>query len=568
MININGDITVPAGTNLTENKEKTLILNSKLTVEGNIEVNGSVVAPPSITRKTKMASTASTDSNAKLEMTGNGTMSVKDGSSMQFDSFADIITPTQNSVLLYAGAKVSVSGKQYIGDSDALIKLSNFSNSTQPVAGYFLNGDGKLLLVIFEKAEVLQTEQDILDIGVLVKAGGVNQNAGELTIPNFNIINPLNGSVIIEANASLTEDNKAIVTKSDTKSVFNATGGDLDNRRGVGFFKYQDNSILAIIRGDVTMNKAFNTAIIKPEYSKYNDFYKSDLNSTLDIKFNPEIGDLIGGFWGASNPVEGKYDMDMVNNLWEQVRVLAKYNAALVAVTESNYTVASWEIYQAVVAANVVTATNTQAEIDAATLKITTAQNSLITLVAANQDQTAPAGLEEVAPTSDANNDGKITGTTTAMQYKLVSADDKTYVACSEAETTVSSGDYEVRFAAKTGYNSGVAAPIKVLTYGLNVIAPITDGFVYSFKGINIDFDDNIQVPLDYSKIKVTDSNGLDQPISGINTTISTKELQINCLSIVNGEYTITIPKKTIVDMVGERYNNDIDIKFNVKLPN
>ena len=318
-ININGNIIIPVGTNEVINRGKTLILNSKLTVESNIEVNGSIVTPSTIKGMTKMGKkieSVSPVSDPKLEIKDHGVMSVKDGSSMKFDSFTDIITPTNNSVILYAGANVSVGGKQYIGDSsDALIKLSNFTNSIQPVAGYFLNGDRKLLLVIFEKAEVLQTEQNVLDIDVLVKAGGVSQSAGELTIPNFNIINPITGGVIIEANGSLTEGNKSIVTKSDTGSVFNATGGDLDNRRGVLFSKSQNNSVHVSIHGDVTMNKAF-TASISPEYFPYSDFYKSDLNPSLNIKFNPVIGDFIGNSFGDSIPVEGKYEMINNNSLF------------------------------------------------------------------------------------------------------------------------------------------------------------------------------------------------------------------------------------------------------------
>jgi polygalacturonase len=57
---------------------------------------------------------------------------------------------------------------------------------------------------------------------------------------------------------------------------------------------------------------------------------------------------------------------------------LTAYNAALAAVKSTDYTVASWNTYQAVVAANVVTATSTQTQINAATSAITTAQASLV----------------------------------------------------------------------------------------------------------------------------------------------------------------------------------------------
>ena len=57
---------------------------------------------------------------------------------------------------------------------------------------------------------------------------------------------------------------------------------------------------------------------------------------------------------------------------------LTAYEAALAAVKEADYTEASWAAYQTVVDANVVTVANTQAEVDAATLAITTAQADLV----------------------------------------------------------------------------------------------------------------------------------------------------------------------------------------------
>ena len=57
---------------------------------------------------------------------------------------------------------------------------------------------------------------------------------------------------------------------------------------------------------------------------------------------------------------------------------LTAYEAALVAVAQADYTEASWTTYQAVVADNVVTAENSQAEVDAATSAITAAQANLV----------------------------------------------------------------------------------------------------------------------------------------------------------------------------------------------
>ena len=83
-----------------------------------------------------------------------------------------------------------------------------------------------------------------------------------------------------------------------------------------------------------------------------------------------------------------------------------------------------------------------------------------------NQEQSAPSGLLGIAPTTVANNDGKITGTTTAMEYKLAAADDSTYQACAESETgSLSAGNYAVRYQAKTGFNVGSPATVTVTAY-------------------------------------------------------------------------------------------------------
>ena len=85
---------------------------------------------------------------------------------------------------------------------------------------------------------------------------------------------------------------------------------------------------------------------------------------------------------------------------------------------------------------------------------------SAVTAAVANGEQTAPTGLTGVAPTTYGGTNGKITGTTVDMEYKLVSGD--TYVACSATETTVSAGTYQVRYKAKTGYNVGTAVEVVV----------------------------------------------------------------------------------------------------------
>jgi len=60
---------------------------------------------------------------------------------------------------------------------------------------------------------------------------------------------------------------------------------------------------------------------------------------------------------------------------------MTEYDAALTTVTEAAFTTASWTTYAGIVAANVVTDQNTQAEVTTATDNITLAQDGLVTLL-------------------------------------------------------------------------------------------------------------------------------------------------------------------------------------------
>lgn len=83
--------------------------------------------------------------------------------------------------------------------------------------------------------------------------------------------------------------------------------------------------------------------------------------------------------------------------------------------------------------------------------------------------QKEPEGLEGVAPTSLKNDDGKITGTTSAMEYKL--SDDSEYTDCTDSETVVPApGTYDVRYK-KTGSKlAGKPAQVVVDMYQIESI--------------------------------------------------------------------------------------------------
>jgi len=77
------------------------------------------------------------------------------------------------------------------------------------------------------------------------------------------------------------------------------------------------------------------------------------------------------------------------------------------------------------------------------------------------QDQSVPAGLTGIAPTTFGGSDGQITGTTVAMEYKL--STDTSWTACTgTAITGLSSGVYQVRYSATSSVKASSATGVEV----------------------------------------------------------------------------------------------------------
>jgi len=77
------------------------------------------------------------------------------------------------------------------------------------------------------------------------------------------------------------------------------------------------------------------------------------------------------------------------------------------------------------------------------------------------RNQSAPTNLVGVKPTAAGLSDGKITGVTTAMEYKAVSS--SSWIAITGNELTgLIAGDYDVRYAAKSGYRAGEITKVTV----------------------------------------------------------------------------------------------------------
>ncbi|NCB41496.1 MAG: S-layer homology domain-containing protein [Clostridia bacterium] len=87
--------------------------------------------------------------------------------------------------------------------------------------------------------------------------------------------------------------------------------------------------------------------------------------------------------------------------------------------------------------------------------------NTLTVTENVSLDQSAPVGLAGVSPSSIGGSDGKITGTTAAMEYKL--STESTYMAAIGTEITgLEVGTYNVRYANKTGFCAGFDSTVEV----------------------------------------------------------------------------------------------------------
>jgi len=88
-------------------------------------------------------------------------------------------------------------------------------------------------------------------------------------------------------------------------------------------------------------------------------------------------------------------------------------------------------------------------------------QTSAATAVVLNATQLAPTGLLGVAPTTYDGTNGTITSTTTLMEYKLSGGASYTTVTATTI-TGLAAGTYNVRYAAKAGFDAGTDAVVVV----------------------------------------------------------------------------------------------------------
>ncbi|MDG0794556.1 hypothetical protein OMP38_29740 [Cohnella ginsengisoli] len=98
---------------------------------------------------------------------------------------------------------------------------------------------------------------------------------------------------------------------------------------------------------------------------------------------------------------------------------------------------------------------------------------SVDVVVPSKQTQDAPTGLQGVAPTSSANNDGQITGVTADLEYKAHGANAYTPVTGSTI-TGLAAGKYHVRVAAKPGFYASADVEVTVPGYVAPYVPPVS----------------------------------------------------------------------------------------------
>lgn len=122
-----------------------------------------------------------------------------------------------------------------------------------------------------------------------------------------------------------------------------------------------------------------------------------------------------------------------------------------------------------------------------ATNAVTNYENktSAVEITVNNADQAAPS-VTAVAETFAGENDGKITGTTTAMEYSTTT-DFASATDCTGTEiTSLAPGTYYVRYKAKDNYNAGAHTEVTIKagparTYTLTVSAPTFTAATYGY---------------------------------------------------------------------------------------
>lgn len=306
------------------------------------------------------------------------------------------------------------------------------------------------------------------------KVGGVDKKA-ELVDGKYTFTITANTDVAVTYEA---------VPKSSEKALIGTTVGILEGDPATGVKDVPAGTKASALKAALTVSDKATAEILDgTQGSAVTDQENTDVTATMVIQVTAENGDK-AEYTIAMKVVKGT-DATLSNLTVDGTTVegfaaeTLTYNVELAAGTKEVPTVVA--TVNDTGANAVVTPA---ASLPGATTVLVTAEDGTTTKIytinfkVANEEQVAPTELGGVAPTV-AGNDGKITGTTTAMEYKLASAEDIEYADCTADETTgLATGDYVVRFKAKTGFDASPTKAVTVPAYEAILADSLTVGSV------------------------------------------------------------------------------------------
>lgn len=250
------------------------------------------------------------------------------------------------------------------------------NTTSNTISGMHYNADpvsrsAGILIYGATTAGILIDQNDISDTDDGINLSASSHNA---TVSNNNLHNNLEVGIQLEngtANNAITGN--TIVNNTMAGIRFGGAGdpvpAEADTPPGAGNVANDKNTITGNANGIVN--------------------YDTGLGQIFDAA-NNWWGNVSGPFNTTSNPLgTGDSISDNVNFVpWYSTSGMTTlvsanmiaYNTALDAVSQTDYTTASWSAYQAIVTANTRTDQNTQTEVDDATAAITTAQLDLIAI--------------------------------------------------------------------------------------------------------------------------------------------------------------------------------------------
>lgn len=143
-----------------------------------------------------------------LDIAVGGSINAMPNSVLDFANKEDLMSRAENGLLLYPDTSLTIGGKQYIGSS-GMVELESLDSSGRPAAGWYINGDGWLCLVVGDKATVTDHCADgEMDLHIIAKSAGFT---GTQTAPAQlymrsleQLMPPVNGDITGESGGTLT----------------------------------------------------------------------------------------------------------------------------------------------------------------------------------------------------------------------------------------------------------------------------------------------------------------------------------------------------------------------------